>query len=102
MMLLRKRGNVTNRQRRATRTYESNVLAIVLIGINAVCIALEILIVVVFDCNACRRCRSERNGGASGSSTGVAGKQSKKKLTQVRPILIVSQENEDAAQRAWE
>ena len=48
-----------------TRTYESYVLAIVLIGINVVCIALEIFIVVVFDCNACRRCQSEGGEGDS-------------------------------------
>ena len=48
-----------------TRTYESYVLAIVLIGINVVCIALEIVIVVVFDCNACRRCRREGGEGDS-------------------------------------
>ena len=48
-----------------TRTYESYVLAIVLIGINVVCIALEIFIVVVFDCNACRRCRREGGEGDS-------------------------------------
>ena len=39
------------------RTYESKVLGLVLIGINGVCIALEIFIVVVFDCDGLSRCK---------------------------------------------
>ena len=39
------------------RTYESKVLGFILIGINGVCIALEIIIVVVFDCDGLSRCK---------------------------------------------
>ena len=39
------------------RTYESKVLGLVLIGINGVCIALEIIIVVVFDCDGLSQCK---------------------------------------------
>jgi len=39
------------------RTYESQVLGLILIGINVVCIALEIFIVVVFDCDGLSRCK---------------------------------------------
>ena len=39
------------------RTYESKVLGLLLIGINGVCIALEIFIVVVFDCDGLSQCK---------------------------------------------
>ena len=41
------------------RTYESTVLTIVLIGINAVCFTLDVLIVIVFDCGTYERCTSD-------------------------------------------
>ena len=40
-----------------TRTYESAVLAVILIGINVFCIAIEILIVVFVDCGVGERCQ---------------------------------------------
>ena len=50
-----------------TRTYESAVLAVILIGINVLCIVIEILIVVVVDCGAYERCTGV-NGDGIGNS----------------------------------
>jgi CRP-like cAMP-binding protein len=58
------------------RTYESTVLTIVLIGINAVCFTLDILIVVVFDCGTYERCTSGAKAPQNGSDHN---------LTQVMP-----------------
>ena len=81
----------------ATRTYESGVLAVILIGINVLCIVLEILIVVVDDCGAGRRCRNCRKGGGAGGDK-KTGNNSK-----VLPITTEKQRRTDAAAgRAWE
>ena len=49
----------------ATRTYESAVLAVILIGINVLCIVIEILIVVVVDCGTYERCTGGNGDGDS-------------------------------------
>ena len=48
-----------------TRTYESAVLAVILIGINVLCIVIEILIVVVVDCGTYERCTGGNGDGDS-------------------------------------
>ena len=53
------------------RTYESKVLGLILIGINGVCIALEIIIVVVFDCDGFSRCKKICGGGKVKNSTQI-------------------------------
>ena len=65
------------------RTYESTVLTIVLIGINAVCFTLEILIIVVFDCGVYERCT-----GRDGSKTSK--NESNHNPTQVIPEHRIS------------
>ena len=56
-----------------TRTYESKVLAVVLIGINVICIAVDILIVVVFDCGlfGCWKTRDAVAGGGAVAGDGA-------------------------------
>ena len=53
-----------------TRTYESAVLAVILIGINVLCIATEILIVVFVDCGLGERCQRCCRGGGGVEKTG--------------------------------
>ena len=53
-----------------TRTYESAVLAVILIGINVLCIATEILIVVFVDCGLGERCQRYCRGGGGVEKTG--------------------------------
>ena len=53
-----------------TRTYESAVLAVILIGINVFCIATEILIIVFVDCGLGERCQRCCRGGGGGEKTG--------------------------------
>ena len=77
-----------------TRTYESAVLAVILIGINVFCIAIEILIVVFVDCGAGERCQRCCRGGGDKKT----GNNSK-----VLPITTEKQRRIDAAAgRAWE
>jgi hypothetical protein len=77
-----------------TRTYESAVLAVILIGINVFCIAIEILIVVFVDCGAGERCKRCCRGGGDKKT----GNNSK-----VLPITTEKQRRTDAAAgRAWE
>jgi hypothetical protein len=82
----------------ATRTYESGVLAVILIGINVLCIVLEILIVVVDDCGAGRRCRNCCKGGGEAGGGKKTGNNSK-----VVPVTMEQQTRIDAAaEKAWE
>ena len=53
-----------------TRTYESAVLAVILIGINVLCTATEILIVVFVDCGLGERCQRCCRGGGGVEKTG--------------------------------
>ena len=57
-----------------TRTYESAVLAVILIGINVLCIATEILIVVFVDCGLGERCQRCCRGGGGVEKTGNTSK----------------------------
>ena len=52
-----------------TRTYESAVLAVILIGINVLCTATEILIVVFVDCGLGKRCQRSWRGGGGDEKT---------------------------------
>ena len=65
------------------RTYESKVLGLVLIGINGVCIALEIIIVVVFDCDGLSRCKKICGGKVIETKNEKVDKSNK---TKVQPI----------------
>jgi hypothetical protein len=77
-----------------TRTYESAVLAVILIGINVFCIAIEILIVVFVDCGAGERCQRCCRGGGDKKT----GNNSK-----VLPMTMEKQSRIDAAaEKAWE
>jgi hypothetical protein len=77
-----------------TRTYESAVLAVILIGINVFCIAIEILIVVFVDCGAGERCQRCRRGGGDEKT----GNNSK-----VFPVTMEKQRRIDAAaDKTWE
>ena len=77
------------------RTYESTVLTIVLIGINAVCFTLDILIVIVFDCGTYERCTG---GNGDDAKSPKATNNSK-----VLPITMGDKDRiEAAAERAWE
>ena len=78
-----------------TRTYESAVLAVILIGINVFCIAIEILIVVFVDCGLGERCQRRCRGGGGDEKTG--------KNSKVLPVTVAQQNRTDAAaERAWE
>ena len=78
-----------------TRTYESTVLALILIGINVFCIAIEILIVVFVDCGLGERCQRRCRGGGGDEKTG--------KNSKVLPVMVEKQNRIDAAaDRAWE
>jgi hypothetical protein len=73
-----------------TRTYESAVLAVILIGINVLCIVIEILIVVVVDCGAYERCTGG-NGDGDGDGDGNATKTLKaSNKSKVLPITNLS------------
>ena len=81
-----------------TRTYESAVLAVILIGINVLCIATEILIVVFVDCGLGKRCQRSWRGGGGDEKTGSPGNNSK-----VFPVTMEKQNQIDvAAEKAWE
>ena len=78
-----------------TRTYESAVLAVILIGINVLCIATEILIVVLVDCGFGERCPRCCRDGGGGEKTGNNSK--------VVPVTMEKQRRIDAAaDKAWE
>ena len=78
-----------------TRTYESAVLAVILIGINVFCIAIEILIVVFVDCGLGERCQRCCRGGGGDEKTGNTSK--------VVPVTMEQQNRIDAAAvKAWE
>jgi hypothetical protein len=78
------------------RTYENTVLTIILIGINAVCLTLDILIVIVFDCGAYERCTGA-NGDGNDAKPSKASNNSK-----VLPIMGGKSRIDAAADRAWE
>ena len=65
------------------RTYESKVLGLILIGINVVCIALEIFIVVVFDCDGLSQCKKICGGKVIETKNEKVDKSNK---TKVQPI----------------
>ena len=65
------------------RTYESKVLGLILIGINVVCIALEIFIVVVFDCDGWLKCKKICGGKVVETKNEKVDKNNK---TKVQPI----------------
>ena len=78
-----------------TRTYESAVLAVILIGINVLCTATEILIVVFVDCGLGKRCQRSWRGGDGDEKTGNNSK--------VFPVTMETQNQIDvAAKKAWE
>ena len=78
-----------------TRTYESAVLAVILIGINVFCIAIDILIVVLVDCGLGERCQRCCRGGGGDEKTGNTSK--------VVPVTMEQQNRIDAAAvKAWE
>ena len=78
-----------------TRTYESAVLAVILIGINVFCIATEILIVVFVDCGLGKRCQRCCRGGGGDEKTSNNSK--------VLPVTMEKQNQIDvAAEKAWE
>ena len=78
-----------------TRTYESAVLAVILIGINVFCIATEILIIVFVDCGLGERCQRCCRGGGGVEKTGNTSK--------VVPLTMEKQNRIDAAaEKAWE
>ena len=81
-------------------TYESNLLAIILIGINGTCIALEIFIVIFFDCGVGEKLhRKSTNNNVP-----------MKNFIQVKPVESNNNNNVDdnatkrkvAAKKAWE
>jgi hypothetical protein len=65
------------------KTYESKVLGLILIGINGVCIALEIFIVVVFDCDGLSRCKKICGGKVIETKNDKVDKSNR---TKVQPI----------------
>jgi len=65
------------------RTYESKVLGLILIGINVVCIALEIFIVVIFDCDGLSLCKKICGGKVIETKNEKVDKNNK---TKVQPI----------------
>ena len=67
------------------QTYESQVLGLILIGINVVCIALEIFIVVVFDCDGLSQCKKICGGKVVETKNEKVDKSNK---TKVQPINI--------------
>ena len=78
-----------------TRTYEGAVLAVILIGINVLCIVIEILIVVFVDCGLGERCQRRCRGGDGDKKTGNNSK--------VLPITMRDKNQiEAAAEKAWE
>ena len=79
-----------------TRTYESTVLALILIGINVLCIVIEIMIVVVVDCGTYERCTGG-NGDGNDAKPSKASNNSK-----VLPIMGGKSRTDAAADRAWE
>ena len=80
-----------------TRTYESTVLTIVLIGINVVCFALELLLIMVFDCGIYDRCTA--GGGAADGEKKMAKVPNSSKVV---PVQEDESDIENAANRAWE
>ena len=73
------------------RTYESAVLAVILIGINLACLGTDFIIVLVVDCGLGQRCC----GGGGGDATSNSSK--------VVPITTEKLEKIDAAAaQAWE
>jgi len=85
----------------STRTYENTVLTIVLIGINVACFALDILIVIVFDCGTYERCTGG-NGGGEGAKTSKTSKGSNN--SKVVPIKSEREKRIDAKAeklKAW-
>jgi hypothetical protein len=76
------------------RTYESTVLTIILIGINAVCFTLDILIVIVFDCGTYARCTGgdgDGDGDGDGNDTKMLKAPTPNK-SKVLPITRLSSE----------
>jgi len=81
-------------------TYESALLAVILIGINVFCIAIEILIVVFVDCAAGKRCqRCCRGGGGDDDKTRDDKRRNNSKVV---PMTTEKQIQIDAAAAAQE
>ena len=79
----------------SARTYESKVLGLILIGINIVCFAIDILIVIMFDCQLYERCaqkvgRSRTTVLENNESTKVSPAQKTTELNETPPEHIVS------------
>ena len=68
------------------RTYESKVLGLILIGINGVCIALEIFIVVVFDCDGLSQCKKICGGKVIATKNEKIDQSSKTKVQPIQEI----------------
>ena len=88
---------------------ELEFIGIITAVLPLLCIVSVLGIMICIDCGVLNALRGKKNketetvdavGSGKGSSTDVK-KQSKKKLTQVRPIFV-PQETEDAANKAWE
>ena len=88
---------------------EMQTIGLVTTILPLLCIASVLGIMIFIDCGVLNALKGKKNKetatvGAAGSGKGSstdAKKQSKKKLTQVRPILV-TKGTEDAANRAWE
>ena len=84
----------------SNRTYEDSLLAVILIGINVFCIALDIVIVVVVDCGLGAKC------GLCGGGSDDSANQKKNNNNKVMPVRntneggIKKDDDDDVAERA--
>ena len=83
----------------SNRTYEDSLLAVILIGINVFCIALDIAIVVVVDCGLGAKCGLCR-GGSDDKSTN----KKKNNSNTVMPVNTndggIKKDDDDVTERA--
>ena len=77
------------------QTYESQVLGLILIGINGVCIALEIFIVVVFDCDGLSRCKKICGGKVIETKNEKVDKSNKTKVQPINNIKPGSEQHKN-------
>ena len=95
----------------STRTYENTVLTIVLIGINVACFALDILIVIVFDCGTYERCTGGKGDGEGTKTSKTSKRSNNSKVLPITmgenskvvlPITMGDKNQTDAALLTWE
>ena len=97
-------GLVLITDKQSDRTYEDSLLAVILIGINVFCIALDIVIVVVVDCGVGAKCGL--CGGGEGSDPKSTNKKNKNN-NKVMPVntneggIKKDDELTERAQAAW-